>query len=610
MSAMNRRRLLQQLSAMPLFASLGSVLPSRGVAQARRSQTRARPNEPGWPDEASWEQLGRDVEGRLLKVQSPLAACAQAPASPHCEQVFKRLKNPYYLRDEVGLTQSLGWVDAWTSKPSLYALAAESEKDVVAGVNFARQHNLRLVVKGGGHSYQGTSNAADSLLIWARKLDRVTLHDRFVGVGCAGRIEPVPAVTVGAGAIWGQVYDAVTTRAGRYVQGGGCLTVGVAGLILSGGFGSFSKRYGLAAASLLEAEIVTADGTLRIVNPCTNPDLFWALKGGGGGSLGVVTRLTLRTHDLPELFGTTNMVVRAASDTAFRRLIGQLIRFYSEALFNPHWGEQISFRPGNVVVIAMLSQGLSQAQAETAWRPFLDWIAASPQEYTLISPPTILSVPARQFWDPEVLGKVPGLVVSDDRTGSPASNIFYANNVGEAGQVLHGYQSAWLPAMLLRPEHQDRLADALFAASRHWSVTLHMNKGLAGASAEAIAGARDTATNPLVLEAFALLISAAQGPPAYPGIAGREPDLPAARRHAGAIGKAMAEIERVVPVRGAYVAESDFFDADWRQSYWGANYPRLLAVKDKYDPDGLFIVHHGVGSERWSPDGFTRLSSP
>jgi hypothetical protein len=300
------------------------------------------------------------------------------------------------------------------------------------------------------------------------------------------------------------------------------------------------------------------------------------------------------------------MTVKAASEAAFRRLIGQLIRFYSEALFNPHWGEQISFRPGNVLAIAMLSQGLSQTQAESTWRPFLDWIAASPQDFTLISAPTILGVPARQFWDPEVLSKVPGLVVTDDRPGSPATNIFYANNVGEAGQVLHAYQSAWLPAELLRPEHQQRLAEALFAASRHWSVTLHVNKGLAGAPAEAIAGARDSATNPLVLKAFALLISAAQGPPAYPGIPGREPDLSAARRHAEAIGKAMAEIERVLPIRGAYVAESDFFDAGWRESYWGTNYPRLLAVKDKYDPEGLFIVHHGVGSERWSADGFRR----
>jgi FAD/FMN-containing dehydrogenase len=79
--------------------------------------------------------------------------------------------------------------------------------------------------------------------------------------------------------------------------------VGVAGLVQSGGFGSFSKNYGLAAAGLLEVEVVTADGEARIANACTNPDLFWALKGGGGGTFGVVTRLTLRTRELPERFG-------------------------------------------------------------------------------------------------------------------------------------------------------------------------------------------------------------------------------------------------------------------------------------------------------------------
>ena len=73
-------------------------------------------------------------------------------------------------------------------------------------------------------------------------------------------------MSVGAGCVWMHVYDAVTTKGGRYVQGGGCGTVGVAGLIQSGGFGSFSKRYGLAAAGLLEAEVVTADGEVRIAN--------------------------------------------------------------------------------------------------------------------------------------------------------------------------------------------------------------------------------------------------------------------------------------------------------------------------------------------------------
>ena len=174
-------------------------------------------------------------------------------------------------------------------------MAARNAADVAAAVNFARTHRLRLAVKGGGHSYQGTSNAPDSLLVWTRAMNRIELHDAFVGQGCSDR--PQPAVSLGAGVVWLHAYDAVS-KAGRYVQGGGCTTVGVAGLIQSGGFGTFSKRYGLAAAGLIEAEVVTADGTVRIANACTNPDLFWALKGGGGGGFGIVTRLR-RTRELP-----------------------------------------------------------------------------------------------------------------------------------------------------------------------------------------------------------------------------------------------------------------------------------------------------------------------
>ena len=71
----------------------------------------------------------------------------------------------------------------------------------------------------------------------------------------------------------------------------------------------------------------------------------------------------------------------------------------------------------------------------------------------------------------------------------------------------------------------------------------------------------------------------------------------------------MDELLRVAPGAGSYVAESDFFEPAWQQAFWGPNYPRLAAVKRTYDPAGLFVVHHGVGSEAWSADGLTRVAA-
>jgi len=610
---MNRRSFLKGAATIPFVpaccAQLLTTTSAEGATPTPPAR-RVRAGDPAWPSEASWQKLNDAVGGRLIKVQSPFAACGNSPEGEvTCSEALKQLKNPYYIGDQPGLTQTSGWIDAWRSAPSAYAVAATKTEDIVAAVNFARENNLRLVVKGGGHSYQGTSCSADSLLVWTRAMHSITLHDAFVAEGCAGKQAPQPAVTVGAGTIWKQAYDAVTTQAGRYVQGGGCTTVGVAGLVQSGGFGSFSKNYGTAAAGLLEAEVVTADGVVRIANACQNSDLFWGLKGGGGGSLGVVTRLTLRTRELPEYFGGVFGTIKAKSDAAFRKLTARVVAFYADQLLNPHWGEQIGFGPRNAVRLSMVFQGLNRAQTEEIWKPFLNWVANSPRDFAIDPPLQFIEIPARHFWDAAYMRKnLPQAIASDERPGAPEANTFWSGNRGEAGWFIHGFRSAWLPASLLQKDRQRSLADALVAASRHWSVGLHFNKGLAGASAENIAAAKNTATNPAVLDAFALAIIAGEGPPAFAGIPGAKPDLTAARRDSRGVNKSMDALLKVAPRTGSYVSESDFFERRWQQSFWGENYAKLASIKRKYDPTGLFFVHHGVGSEEWGADGFTRVA--
>jgi FAD/FMN-containing dehydrogenase len=588
---MQRRVLLKGLAALPLAAVVAA--PAAGVAaQPVRG---VRPGEPGWPDPAAWARLGRRVGGRLVAVASPFATCGPDPASPGCAELFANLGDPFYIGDHVALTQTLGWTDAWTSQASAYAVLAQDSADVAAAVSFARAHRVRLVIKGGGHSYVGGSNAPDSLLIWTRpNLGAITLHDRFVPRGGAGQLEPEPAVSVGAGAIWMDVYAVVTTGAGRYVQGGGCTTVGVAGLVLgwvrqllqgvrdrrgepAGGRGRH-RRWG---------------GPRRQRGP--EPGAVLGAQGRRRGDLWVVTRLTLRTHGLPAFVGAVLTTVTAASDQAYGRLVDQLLLFYHRSLLNPHWGEVLGFGPGRRLGVNMVFQGLTQAEAAQTWAPLLDWVRARPADYTLTEP-QVPTLPARDFWNAEVLEPT-GLIVPDDRPGAPEGYFYWRVDERQVGQVLHAYASTWLSQRLLDPERRPALVAALVRASQLKSVALHCNKGLAGAAAKVLGWTRDTSMNPAVLDAFALAIAAANEPPAYPGIGGHEPDLAQGRRDARVVAAAMAPLKALAARPASYLSETDYFQDDWQASFWGDHYARLSRVKDRYDPGGLFSVHHGVGTQ-------------
>jgi hypothetical protein len=218
----------------------------------------------------------------------------------------------------------------------------------------------------------------------------------------------------------------------------------------------------------------------------------------------------------------------------------------------------------------------------------------------------IEALPARYWWDTGYLQKYSSeSVFVDTRAGAPASHAWWQGDDGEVGAFIHGYESTWLPRALLRDGSRERLAEALVGASRFWSVALHFNKGLAGSPADAVAAAAATATNPAALDAFALAIVAGSARPSYSNGYVCDPDLARASDNAEQIHRAMAELRNLVARPGTYLAESNYFEQSWQQGFFGENYARLKAIKDTYDPTGLFFVRHGVGSELWSDDGFT-----
>ena len=540
-----------------------------------------------WPAKQEWDKLKERVGGRLIRPRLPWLN-----ATP---TVFRLLKNPFWNEEDPGALQSTGWLDAWSAVASPYAVKAANTQDIVEAVDFSRRHKVKLVVKGTGHDYLGRNCAADSLLVWTHAMRDIQLHDVFVPAGAPQGTRGVQAMTVEAGTRWLEAYQ-VATRTGRYVQGGGCTSVGACGgFTLGSGFGSFSKRFGTGSAGILQAEVITADGKVRIVNRFREPDLFFAIRGGGGGTFGIVARLTLLTHPMPASVGLVTGQVTATSDKAYRELIRRFIEFYPRQLNNPWWGESVHFDSQNRLGFRLVCLDKTLAETEATMDELLAGLRERPGEYKV--EPQYLVTDFKNLWNCDYWEQQdPGFVTRDPRPGTPGNQFWWKGNEGELSVYWNAYQSWWIPTTAMRQE-MARLADAFFEASRLTDFIFQINKGLSGEHAEARNRDLETALHPACFDAAGLVLMGSSQGEKYVGVQGREPDLEAGRKARRAVGQAMQKIREVIPNSGSYANEADFFLEDWQNLLWGANYPRLLAVKQKYDPANFFKVHHGVGSE-------------
>lgn len=538
-----------------------------------------------WPSVDKWDELNTQVGGRLIK--KPVAPWADLAPGP----VPANLVNPWYLEEQPGATQSTGMYKAWVSEPSSYAVAAETVSDVVAAVNFARENNVRLVVKGTGHDYYGRSSAPDSLLIWTHNMREITVHTAFHPEGAPLDFVGVPAISTSAGNRWLEAYKAATD-AGRFIQGGGCTSVGACGgFALGGGFGSFSKKFGSGAAGVIELEVVTANGEVLIVNKYQYPDLFWALRGGGGGTFGVVTRMTLLSHDIPTIDGWVSGTLAANSDEAYVELIELYLSFVAASLTNEVWGEGVTFLKGqNKIEVGTSFLDVSQETAEETWSEFLSVLRSRPDDFVVNV--NFSAQPFVNKWNPA--GK--SGVIMDDRPEALDGYFWWKGNAVEVGAYWGGYQGHGLPLEKLQ-NNPGELAEALFNASRTSLILLQTNKALAGEPEEARKRDETTSINPSVFNNAAFVTLADWVQNKYVGIAGHEPDEALAQEQFDGVNKAMGYITAVTPDGGSYSNEGYYFEEDWQEQFWGSNYPQLLEVKKKYDPTNLFHVHHGVGSE-------------
>ncbi|MBO0840272.1 MAG: FAD-binding oxidoreductase [Sciscionella sp.] len=214
----------------------------------------------------------------------PSTAMAHKPIDYHA--LAKRLSGKLILPGDPGYPRaSQSYNPNFDGrKPAAIAQVA-NPADVQRCVEAAAESGTPIAARSGGHSYAGYSTPNGALVV-----DLANLHG--VALDRAGN------ATIGAGTKLAEVYDGVA-GAGRALPGGSCPTVGIAGLTLGGGVGVLTRAYGLTCDRLVSAQLVTADGRLRTVSANAEPDLFWALRGGGGGNLGIVTSLAFRTEAAP-----------------------------------------------------------------------------------------------------------------------------------------------------------------------------------------------------------------------------------------------------------------------------------------------------------------------
>jgi hypothetical protein len=419
--------------------------------------------------------------------------------------------------------------------------------DVVAAVRFAREHDLEIAVRGGGHNVAGTAVCDNGVVIDLSAM-------RAVWVDPAGR-----TAWVQGGALWGDV-DCETQAHGLATTGGIIGHTGVAGLTLGGGIGFLMRKHGLAVDNLLAAEVVTAESSVLQASADEYPDLFWALRGGGG-NFGVVTSFRFALHPV----GPTVMagpVFWAADDTA------DVLRFYRD--FAAEAPDELGsvVRLGTVPPLPVIPEHLH-------WRPAV----------------SVACCYAGALED----GERP--VRALRRFGTPLVDLLsptpYAVFQGGLDDTVpHGWHYYWKATSL--PELSDDvitvIADHAFDAGSplSYAAMFHLGGSVARVPHDGTAYAGRDAAHHIVIDAVWL------------------PDE-SGERAAAEAGWARRFLEALQPHRagGVYV---NFLDADddsgrVREAYGDQVYRRLAEVKARYDPDNVFHHNKNIQPREAGPAG-------
>ena len=439
-----------------------------------------------------------------------------------------------------------------------YAVNATSTWDVSAAVIFARLSNVRIVIRNTGHDYLGRSTGAGSVGIWVHNMKDISIIDDYQDAYYQGK-----AMKVGAGVQGFEALEAAR-NVGLTVVGGECPTVGLAGgFTQGGGHSALSTSFGLAADNVLEYEVVTASGRVTTASRSRNSDLYFALSGGGGGNWGVVTAMTIKAYEEKPTSGVNLVFFANENPDGFYEAIQV---FHEEVTAMVDAGAMVVyyFSSDFFQIAPLTAFDKTEDQVRAMMKPMIDRLDAMNLKYsaTFSSDDSYYNHYDRYF-GPLPAGNIQVGIAQYGGRLIPRNVIA---NISSTHRFIAEQGVTWIGVA----------TDVSAFGGSHNSVLPSWRNAIVHA----------TLTTPWSFTAPWEDMIALQ-------------DL--------MTDIVMPAIEKVTPGSGVYMNEADFRQPNFQDVFFGANYARLKQIKKKWDPQNLFYVLNGVGSEDWVERGDGRL---
>lgn len=549
------------------------------------------PGQSCWPKPAQWDTFNQSVGGKL-KLTIPWAKpCYEGSARKDCLALGQGYMDSVERTQQYGSMEFLDWEICGQSscllnsfspaspvagncslgRLSPYHVDVRTAEDITKSLNFVREHGIRVSIKNTGHDYFGRSGSANSLAIWTHNMKETEYHKTFQPKGCKTSYENVGVI--GAG-IQAQEAWEFFEPLGMMVTVGAINSVGIAGGFgQGGGHGPLAPAYGLMVDQAIEFDVVTADGQLRTINECTDPDLFWAMRGGGGGTYAVLVSYKFQLHpavpinvysfqaEFPESKGELNITESEVHRDVIRALASNQTLFAENGIAGYNF-----LLPDHMISLQILPSTDTEAikKLTSQWHDFL-----STYPGLNITENAYHSFTKFSEWH------------DFTETPSIAHNAPVGIGLSESGR--------FIPKQLFsNPEDVENLVDAVVTA-----MQISYEHKVGGAAQLYATGPTThpdnskTGVNPAWRSSLWHVIMG--------GIWSTNKPLHERTKVQRTISASIEPFKALTPGGGCYVNEGDWTEENWQEAFFGSSYAKLERIKRKWDPSGLFNCWKCVG---------------